>query len=89
MILAFAIAAVPSFVASIVEWVEAFTIVLAVGDTRGWRSPIWGTAAGLGTLALTIGRQIGESSCTRGWTDPDLAKENRTTGARGDSGCES
>src|SRR5919206_229777 len=46
-----AIAAVPSFVASVVEWVEAYTIVLAVGNTRGWRSPLWGTAAGLGTLA--------------------------------------
>src|SRR5215470_14244903 len=50
-----AIAAVPSFVASIVEWVEAFTIVLAVGNTRGWRSPLWGTAAGLGTLAVIVG----------------------------------
>jgi Ca2+/H+ antiporter, TMEM165/GDT1 family len=55
MILTLAIAAVPAFVASIVEWVEAFTIVLAVGNTRGWRSPIWGTAAGLGTLAVIVG----------------------------------
>ena len=54
MLLTLAIAAVPSFVASIVEWVEAFTIVLAVGSTRGWRSPIWGTAAGLGTLAIIV-----------------------------------
>ena len=36
-VLTFAIAAVPAFIASIVEWVEAFTIVLAVGNTRGWR----------------------------------------------------
>src|SRR5947208_5589262 len=50
-----AIAALPAFVASIVEWVEAFTIVLAVGNTRGWRSPIWGTVAGLGTLAVIVG----------------------------------
>ncbi|HEX8966250.1 MAG TPA: hypothetical protein VF937_00115 [Chloroflexota bacterium] len=50
-----AIAAVPSFVASVVEWVEAFTIVLAVGNTRGWRSPIWGTLGGLGTLAVIVG----------------------------------
>src|SRR5919108_5656630 len=50
-----AIAAVPSFVASVVEWVEAFTIVLAVGNTRGWRSPLWGTAASLGTLAVIVG----------------------------------
>jgi Ca2+/H+ antiporter, TMEM165/GDT1 family len=49
-----AIAAVPAFVASVVEWVEAFTIVLAVGNTRGWRSPIWGTLAALGTLAVIV-----------------------------------
>ena len=55
MILTLAIAAVPAFVASVVEWVEAFTIVLAVGNTRGWRSPIWGTLAGLGTLAVIVG----------------------------------
>jgi uncharacterized membrane protein len=50
-----AIAAVPAFVASVVEWVEAFTIVLAVGNTRGWRSPIWGTLGALGTLAVIVG----------------------------------
>src|SRR5215472_19076915 len=50
-----AIAAVPAFVASVVEWVEAFTIVLAVGNTRGWRSPIWGVVGGLGTLAVIVG----------------------------------
>src|SRR6266702_93041 len=33
-VLTLAIAAVPAFIASIVEWVEAFTIVLAVGNTR-------------------------------------------------------
>jgi len=50
-----AIAAVPAFLASVVEWVEAFTIVLAVGNTRGWRSPIWGTLAAMGTLAVIVG----------------------------------
>src|SRR3979409_978886 len=50
-----AIAAVPAFLASVVEWVEAFTIVLAVGNTRGWRSPIWGTLAAMGTLAIIVG----------------------------------
>jgi uncharacterized membrane protein len=54
VILTLAIAAVPAFVASVVEWVEAFTIVLAVGNTRGWRSPLWGTAAALGTLAVIV-----------------------------------
>ena len=54
-VFALAIAAVPAFVASVVEWVEAFTIVLAVGNTRGWRSPIWGTLGGLATLAVIVG----------------------------------
>jgi uncharacterized membrane protein len=49
------IAAVPAFVASVVEWVEAFTIVLAVGNTRGWRSPIWGALGGLATVAVIVG----------------------------------
>ena len=34
-----------SFLACSVEMVEALTIVLAVGVTRGWRSAIVGTAA--------------------------------------------
>ena len=55
LVLTLAIAAVPAFVASIVEWVEAFTIVLAVGNTRGWRSPIWGIVGGMATLAIIVG----------------------------------
>ena len=39
------------FVASLVEFVEAFTIVLAMGVTRGWKSAIAGTVAAL--IALT------------------------------------
>src|SRR5919204_1061499 len=54
MLFALAIAAVPSFVASVVEWVEAFTIVLAVGNTRGWRSPLWGVLGALGTLTVIV-----------------------------------
>lgn len=54
MLLTLAIAAVPSFVASVVEWAEAFTIVLAVGNTRGWRSPMWGVIAALATLAVIV-----------------------------------
>src|SRR5947209_6208766 len=52
--LALAVAAAPAFVASIVEFVEAFTIVLAVGNTRGWRSPIWGTIAAIVSLAVIV-----------------------------------
>jgi|SRR5215831_144786 len=54
MFLTLAIAAVPSFLASLVEWVEAFTIIVAVGNTRGWRAPIIGTASGLATLAVIV-----------------------------------
>ncbi len=39
-----------SFMASTVEFVEALTIVLAVGVVRGWRSALLGTAAALAVL---------------------------------------
>jgi uncharacterized membrane protein len=50
-----AIAAAPAFIASAVEFVEATTIVLAVGITRGWRAPLAGTALAVATLALIVG----------------------------------
>ena len=40
-----------AFLASLVEVVEAFTIVLAVATLRGWRPAALGTAGGLGVLA--------------------------------------
>ena len=43
-----------AFLASLVEVVEAFTIILAVGTTRGWRPALQGTAAGLAVLALLV-----------------------------------
>ena len=43
-----------TFLASIVEVVEAFTIVLAVGTVQGWRPALAGTAAGLGVLGLIV-----------------------------------
>jgi uncharacterized membrane protein len=43
-----------AFVASLVEVVEAFTIVLAAGTLRGWRGAVAGTAAGLAMLALIV-----------------------------------
>jgi uncharacterized membrane protein len=39
------------FLASIVEMVEALTIVMAMGMTRSWRSTLWGVAAALLALA--------------------------------------
>src|SRR6266571_4320275 len=43
-----------AFVASLVEAVEALTIVLAVGTVRGWRPALAGTVAGLAFLALLV-----------------------------------
>ncbi|HEY4948170.1 MAG TPA: hypothetical protein VII19_09745 [Acidimicrobiales bacterium] len=42
------------FLASSVEMVEALTIVLAVGVTRGWRSAIEGVVTALVTLAALV-----------------------------------
>ncbi|MDR3470757.1 MAG: hypothetical protein P4M09_03570 [Devosia sp.] len=43
-----------SFLASLVEVVEAFTIVLAVGLTRGWRPALAGSALALVALGLIV-----------------------------------
>ena len=43
-----------AFLGSAVESVEALTIVLAVGLTRGWRAPLYGTAAALLALVLLV-----------------------------------
>lgn len=42
------------FLACVVEGVEALTIVLAVGTTRGWRSTWYGVAAALLALAAIV-----------------------------------
>jgi uncharacterized membrane protein len=42
------------FLACVVEAVEALTIVLAVGTTRGWRSTWQGVAAGLAALTVIV-----------------------------------
>jgi uncharacterized membrane protein len=51
---ALAVSALPAFIASAVEFVEATTIILAVGVTRGWRAPLYGTIAAAVTLAIII-----------------------------------
>jgi uncharacterized membrane protein len=43
-----------SFLACAVEMVEALTIVLAVGVTRGWRSALIGTGTALGALTVVV-----------------------------------
>jgi uncharacterized membrane protein len=47
-------AASAAFLASLVEFVEALTIVLAVGTIRGWRSALMGAAAGVLVLGLLV-----------------------------------
>jgi uncharacterized membrane protein len=44
-----------AFLASTVEMVEALTIVLAAGVSRGWRSSLLGAAAALAVLLLVVG----------------------------------
>lgn len=43
-----------SFLASLVEFVEALTVVLAVGVTRGWRGAIAGTVMALLVLLVLV-----------------------------------
>ncbi len=43
-----------SFLASLVEFVEALTVVLAVGSVRGWRSALAGSAAALAVLLVLM-----------------------------------
>jgi uncharacterized membrane protein len=45
---------VAAFLASMVECVEALTVVLAVGSVRGWPSALAGAAAALGVLAAIV-----------------------------------
>lgn len=47
-------AIVTSFLASFVEVVEAFTILLAVGTFQGWRPVWWGTLAALTLLVALV-----------------------------------
>jgi uncharacterized membrane protein len=44
-----------AFLASSVEMVEALTIIFAMGVTRGWRSPLIGSAVALVALAIIVG----------------------------------
>jgi Ca2+/H+ antiporter, TMEM165/GDT1 family len=43
-----------AFLASLVEFVEALTVILAVGAIRGWRGALGGTAAALVVLLVII-----------------------------------
>src|SRR5215470_6987098 len=43
-----------AFLASLVEFVEALTVVLAVGTVRGWRPALAGAGLGLATLTVLV-----------------------------------
>jgi len=45
---------VAAFLASLVEFVEALTVVLAVGTVRGWRGALVGSGGALGVLLLLV-----------------------------------
>ena len=45
---------IAAFLASAVEFVEAYTIVLVVGVTTNWRTALVGTAAAVATLAVLV-----------------------------------
>jgi uncharacterized membrane protein len=47
-------APVPAFLASFVEFVEAFTIVLAVGVSRGWRPALAGSAVATVVIVVLV-----------------------------------
>src|SRR5256885_13401123 len=52
-----------AFMASTVEMVEALTIIMAVGITRGWRSALIGAAMGalaLGAIIVVFGQTLTE-----------------------------
>jgi uncharacterized membrane protein len=46
---------IAAFLASTVEFVEAYTIVLVVGLTSGWRTALTGTAAAIAVLVVLVG----------------------------------
>lgn len=43
-----------AFLASLVEFVEALTVILAVGTVRGWRGALIGSGGALGVLLLIV-----------------------------------
>ena len=43
-----------SFLASLVECVEALTVILAVGSVRGWRGALSGSAAAIAVLLAIV-----------------------------------
>lgn len=45
---------IASFLASLVECIEALTVILAIGSVRGWRSALYGSAVAIASLLLLV-----------------------------------
>src|SRR5581483_3900544 len=69
--LALAIAAIPAFVGSTVEFIEALTVVLAVGTTRSWRAAVWGALAAVVALALIVAVFVALAMMLSSFFDPE------------------
>jgi len=52
--ISFSSVTITSFLASLVEFIEALTIILAVGTTRSWRAALQGALAGVIALILLV-----------------------------------
>ena len=61
-------AAAAAFLASLVEFVEALTIVLAVGAVRGWRGALTGTIPIANIATLGTDSRVYESREADPWT---------------------
>ena len=76
---------VAAFLASLVEFVEALTIVLAVGTTRGWRPALIGAGAGvlfLAVLTLALGPALQRIPLGRNSSWKDVANSPRGSTSR-------
>ncbi len=67
-------ALVATFLAAGVEWVEALTIVMAVGLTRGWRAALGGAGTALLLLLCLIGVVVLAAGGLARWIPLDVAR---------------
>ncbi|MGH7911441.1 MAG: hypothetical protein ACREOV_06940, partial [Candidatus Dormibacteraceae bacterium] len=67
-------AALATFLAAGVEWVEALTIVRAVGLTRGWRAALGGAGVALLLLLCLVGAIVLAAGGVARWIPLDVAR---------------
>jgi Ca2+/H+ antiporter, TMEM165/GDT1 family len=67
-------ALVATFLAAGVEWVEALTIVMAVGLTRGWRAALGGAGTALLLLLVLVGVIVLAAGGLARWIPLDVAR---------------